>query len=265
MTTKTKELWTKISALRKKTTVHSNFFLFPQELEKMLQEKDTVVSEEENAVIVLEKTEAFYRLYYCASTLEGLIHSTQGFPWKMNAIPVVVDVVGHPDTEKAVISGLEKAGFRRIETLRYMRLRSDYFSSFHDFGEVMWAKGDDALEIERLLYKTFNIYVSRLPTRSEIEALISQGTVLIYPQGQHIAGLAIFKPIGRTQLLLDQLAVYGDHRGLGIGCKLLQTGCVRFGVGRNTVLWSLGNAVDFYEKCGFEKGKRVDYVLVKEG
>lgn len=263
--TSLEELRRKIAELRKNRSFQTNIFLSPDQLDKIVSAPETLVSIDGSLVCILEKERGFYRLHYCASTPEDMTEGLKLFLTKTSVGPVVADIVNRPQTVELSVSCLEQLGFRYVEKLTRMYLKAGQSALFHDNTEVSWAVRDDAAEIEKLLYQSFNIYVSRLPSREEITDMLCGKQILVERRDRCIAGIAIFKPQKGDRVLLDQLLVRDGYRGHGVGSNLLQAGVCRFGNGNVISLWALESAVSFYKRHGFDCEERVDYILLFEG
>lgn len=260
-----RELQQKIAQLRREGEFQTNAFLLPRQLEELLSRENTVVGMGEHYIAILEQEKGFYRLHYYMSQPEEARVVLRAFLCLHSEFPIVADLVNRPQAITEPAMCLNQIGFRHIETLTRMNLKPELTANCLDYPEVEWALAEDGPEIERLLYQTFNPFVSRLPDQEEILDLIAQKTILVVREAEDIAGLVQFKPMPGQQILLDQILVRPDSKQRKLGGKLLHAGVAKLGAGKRVSLWAHDRVIAFYEKYGFEPEERVDYILLFEG
>lgn len=259
------ELFRRIAGLRRERTFQTNLFSLPFQINEIAARRDSILVAENRWLLILERSTSFYRLHYFVAGMEELHRVGAAVVKSHSELPVVADVVNLPQAARRAADTLTAAGFSPIETLTYMTSRPEDTAAFLDFPQVERAVAQDSDTIERLLHQTFQIYISRLPTKETIEVLAKKGLILVERGSQGIMGLAIFKELSTRQLLLDQLLVDHGCRGGGVGKRLLQTGVKRLGSGKTVLLWAAEEALSFYQKLGFQSENRVDHILLYRG
>ena len=254
-----------IQQLRRGGAFQTNLFMLPAQINELLQREGTITMSEGKLILIFEKTSEFYRLYYCSSGVEKLTDIKDYIlELKLN-LPIVVDLVCRPEAAREISGYFKQIGFSQIETLIRMSVTPKQTAVYHNFEQVEWATESDVAQVERLLYQTFSVYVSRLPTQREISELIFENRILVERNQSQIIGLAIFKELSGRQVLLDQILVADSCKGSGVGKRLLQSGVVRFGLEKTISLWAIEKAVPFYEKFDFQRENRIDCILLYEG
>ena len=261
------ELLDHISQLKKRPEkFYTNLYVLPSQLENLIFKKNIQVFIKDHIIVIMEKEPSFFRLYYYASGLDLSLLELKQILLSFSNTAIVMDIV---EKNSAVLKTISdhflRIGFRQIETLLRMEFNSAKASLFQNDKMIQSAHEDDILEIEQLLYQTFNPYVSRLPSKKDISAMINMEEILLYKKDHMIAGLSIFKRVSKNRILLDQLLTNPSFRNQGIASKLIESGIIRNGTQNSFYLWAhtIGHdVVHFYENRGFEADGLKDYIFL---
>lgn len=243
---------TLIDSCRRKRALTNCFFL-PNQLKEMIGLEKLYLLEEENIKLFLEKESGFYRTYY-------FIYDTDNIkPIKVSA-PMVIEFPYNKVMTPAQIQHiclLKKMGFRLARESARMSMKPTEVKARNIFLKdisVDYAKTDDNIIIFELLNNTFEKMFAFLPSKEQVDSLITEKKILVCYCSGKIAGL-IHMDICKNISWIRQIVVMKEYRGRGIGGILLNR---YLAISKDYVnefmLWvDLSNiaAIDMYKKAGY--------------
>ena len=109
-------------------------------------------------------------------------------------------------------------------------------------------KQSDVIEI----YKA-NKWSSAQKPDELFNALLNSHSLLTAWDGEKLVGIGNAISDGYLVVYYPHLVIHPDYHGKGIGKSILKKFQEKYGNFHQQILVADGGAIDFYEKCGFEK------------
>lgn len=119
---------------------------------------------------------------------------------------------------------------------------------------------DQLLEIYRL-----NGWSSAEKPQELFNALTNSHSLLSAWNGEKLVGVANAISDGHLVVYYPHLLIHPEYQGKGIGRMLMATMVERYRNFHQQMLTADGNAIDFYEKCGFEKAGKTESMWIYQG
>ncbi len=245
----------------------TNFFPVQAKLQDWIDHDELLADRPDGTALFLRRDRDFWRLYFCAGTLDSLRRELARLE-RVKTEPIVLDLIGNDTALDEMVSALEPAGFRRYARLQRMARSSQSGISppNGDEAPVDFALKEDGADVQRLLELSFDRYADQLPSRHEIDAAIAGRQILTVKFNDELAGLLFFETQGFTSTL-RYWAVGERFRSLRVGGALMRHYFVIHGTARRFLLWVVSdnqNAIEKYQHYGYMPDGLRDQVLVNE-
>lgn len=261
------ELFFQVSKMKAKGKVLSNNFMDRSAIERFSAQDESILTYNEDAIALICRDNGIVRLYFYllglekAPALKALLRKAD----QHNA--VVVDCVGKENYVNSISDALCKNGF--IPYTRMTRWRS---------GEICLTNGsapngigfrvavpEQADEVLALLFRIFDPYVSKLPNKKQLEALIKQDLVFCAVHSEKVIAAVCLQRVGRAGIYIYQIAVSKEQRSVGLGGALLQFALRQFTDCSNFTSWiESGNEASqrLHQALGMRLDGLVDTILI---
>ena len=248
----------------------SNNFLSLADLEKFSLEPDSKLVYNEKAIALLCRDNGINRIHFhLASNRDGA--SLRELLPQHPEDPIVADCIGKQSHLDQLEQALCDIGF---ETYVHMsRWRTSHINFLPETKLQFMRESDnfrkagleDAEEIYKILYDTFDPYYSQLPTKDFLRELIREGLVFCALIKGHVAAVECMQKVGRNGIYCYELAVIPKHRNSGIGYYIWQYALSHFPDCRNYTSWTDNRNTasnHLHEMLGFAYDGLIDYVLI---
>jgi GNAT superfamily N-acetyltransferase len=96
-------------------------------------------------------------------------------------------------------------------------------------------------------------------------ALLNSHSLLTAWDGEKLIGIGNAISDGYLVVYYPHLVIHPDYQGKGIGKSILDKFQEKYGHFHQQILVADGGAVDFYEKCGFEKAGETKSMWIYNG
>lgn len=96
-------------------------------------------------------------------------------------------------------------------------------------------------------------------------ALLNSHSFLTAWDGKRLIGLGNALSDGHLVVYYPHLIVHPDYQGMGVGKLILNKFQERYGMFHQQILVADGKAIDFYEKCGFERAGETVSMWIYQG
>jgi ribosomal protein S18 acetylase RimI-like enzyme len=245
----------------------TNFFPVQAKLQDWIDHEELLTDAPDGPALFLRKDGDFWRLYFCAGTLDSLQRQLASLS-TLKTERVVLDLIGNAPALEDMIAAVEPAGFRRYARLQRM-------ARLHHAGlapapgiepPVHFAHRSEAEAIHLLLESSFDHFADQLPALHEIEAAIAARQILTVPCEGRLGALLFFETQGFTSTL-RYWAVAEEFRNRRLGGALMRHYFGLHGAVRRFLLWVVAdnhNAVEKYQHYGYLPDGLLDQVLVNE-
>ena len=121
-------------------------------------------------------------------------------------------------------------------------------------------KQSDVIEI----YKA-NKWSSAQKPDELYNALLNSHSLLTAWDGEKLVGIGNAISDGYLVVYYPHLVIHPDYHGKGIGRSILKKLQEKYGDFHQQILVADGGAIDFYEKCGFEKAGQTKSMWIYNG
>ncbi|RYE23262.1 MAG: N-acetyltransferase [Sphingobacteriaceae bacterium] len=126
--------------------------------------------------------------------------------------------------------------------------------------ETKDVKPEDILEI----YKA-NHWSSAQKPEELFKALLNSHSFVTAWDGEKLVGLGNALSDGYLVVYYPHLIVHPDYQGKGVGKLILKRFQEKYGQFHQQILVADGKAIDFYEKCGFERAGETKSMWIYQG
>ena len=96
-------------------------------------------------------------------------------------------------------------------------------------------------------------------------ALLNSHSLITAWDGEKLIGIGNAISDGYLVVYYPHLVIHPDYHGLGIGKSILKKLQEKYGNFHQQILVADGGAIDFYEKCGFEKAGETKSMWIYNG
>ncbi|SDZ81738.1 GNAT family N-acetyltransferase [Pedobacter hartonius] len=98
-----------------------------------------------------------------------------------------------------------------------------------------------------------------------INALLNSHSLVTAWEGEKLIGLGNALSDGYLVVYYPHLIIHPDYQGMGVGKLILNRFQEKYGRFHQQILVADGKAIDFYEKCGFERAGETKAMWIYQG
>ena len=261
------ELFSQVSRLKAYSKVISNNFLQRSAIEQFSAQEKSMLVYNQDAIALVCCDNGIARLYFYVSCLEKSSALRDLLCRADEYSAVVTDCVGKEDYVNAIPQAFCENGFRPYARMTRWRSGKICLAATPVPNGIclQTATLEQTEEILALLYSVFDPYVSKLPNKGQLDALIGQKLVFCAVRNGKVIAVVCLQKVGKTGIYIYQIAVSPKHRAAGLGSSLLQFALCRFSTFSSFTSWIEDNNVAscrMHQALGMRPDGLADGVLV---
>ena len=243
----------------------TNFFADLSRLSSWISKGDCLAERVNNSFFIIKRSDLFWNVYYCSSSLADLTDDLKIFQKKHTGQTMVFDIVGRDDQCQETMKVFQESGSKLATKLvRMTRLLDiDTVSPDYENSFVSYANEKDVLEIHSLLHRFFIERFEQIPYFEELIDYSHKKQILVCKEDEKMAGFLIFDHNPST-LYLRYWFTLPEFRNRGVGSRLFHS-FIEEGKGtRRQLLWVIQtneNAIKRYKHYGFTEENMYDYIM----
>lgn len=205
---------------------YTNCYFLKNKVLQLIERRKLYYEKQGNNVILYEKEEGFYRLYYWINDIENVKKIKNNLPVVIE-FPYSKELSQKNEIELGLIS---KLGFVLGRESSQMVMKKE---------EVIWKdelldgkirfdypKIDDYKRIKELLFMSFNALFAFLPTDEQLKTLINNHNIIVAYYDEEIVGALNTEQINNT-VWIRHICIDKKYQGKNIGSSLHNEGCKR--------------------------------------
>ena len=223
---------------------------------------DCFVENVENTLFIIKKSQTFWNVFYCSTTIEQLSADLKRFMGEYPGQTMVFDVVGREVQCQPVVDMFRQNGFAEATSLVRMTRMTEPMDFVPD-NSVRKVKKSEVAGIYTLLHQYFDEKTEQIPYLEELENYADQGHVLICEEEGKTAGFLIYE-LNATTLYLRYWFTHPDFRDRKVGSRLLRRFFEEGKTTKRQLFWVIRtneNAIIRYKHYGFQEENMLDYVM----
>ena len=243
----------------------TSLFASPENVVSWFQCEGVAAHRTNRAFFILRPERDFYRIYHVAEDLEALGEGLATLPPPFSDGTLVADLVGRPPEVAAQATEYAAHGFSPHKTLVRMIHTGPWPGAPIENFPLLCARPEDVGDILAFLERLLDRHAERIPQEEELVAWSIQGRIILARVQDQIAGLLIYRTIGKTSEL-QFWHVDGRYRGLSIGAHLIRNFFFSCRDSLRLTLWVISDnldSIDIYKHYGFRRELAVDQIMVK--
>lgn len=206
---------------------YTNCYFLKNKVLQLIEHRKLYYEKQGDNVILYEKEEGFYRLYYWISDIESVNEIK-------NNIPVVIEFPYSKELSqknKIELELISKLGFELGRESSQMVMKKE---------EVIWKDEllddkvrfdypniDDFKRIKELLFVSFNTLFAFLPTDEQLKSLINNHNIIVAYFDEEIVGVLNTEQVNNT-VWIRHMCIDKKHQGKNFGSSLHNEGCKRW-------------------------------------
>ena len=240
----------------------TNFFPNPERHGLWIGKGDCFTERLGNTLFVIRKSPAFWNVFYCAATEEGLEQDLKAFVSRNPGVPMVLDIVGREVQCRPLTALFTAAGWKEAASFVRMTRMTEPMAYTPD-ASVRPASGSDLPRISGLLRRFFDERTEQLPYNEELAIFADRKQILVCEVDGMLAGFLIFE-LSTATLCLRYWFTHPDLRGRKVGSRLLRRMLDQGKDTRRQLLWVMRTnteAIGRYRHYGFAEEDMVDHVM----
>ena len=240
----------------------TNFFLDPVKNSLWIQKGDCYTERVNNTLFIVRKSQAFWNVFYCSTTLDELGTDLGVFQSQNTGNSLMYDLVGRDIQCYPLVELFKAKGCSEATSFVRMNRMTEPMAYTPD-SSIRYATEDDLSLISEQLHHYFDERTEQIPYNEELKDSAKQKHVLVCEDNGIIAGFLIFE-LNATTLYLRYWFTHPDYRDKKVGSRLLSR---FFEEGKDTkrqILWVIctnENAIVRYHHYGFTEENMFDYVM----
>ena len=240
----------------------TNFFPNPERHGLWIAKGDCFTERWGNTLFIIKKSPAFWHVFYCAATQDGLEQDWKAFVSGNADVTLVSDIVGR-EAQCGPLTGLyAAAGCRETASLvRMTRMAAP--TAYEPDASVRLATASDLPRIDGLLHQYFDERTEQLPYAEELAEFVDLHRILVCEEDGILAGFLIFERYSAT-LYLRYWFTHPDYRDRKVGSRLMRRFFEEGKDTRRQLLWVIrrnGGAIARYRHYGFAEEDMFDHVM----
>ena len=240
----------------------TNFFPDPVKHALWIKQGDCFTDRAGNTLYIIKKSQDFWNVFYCSTTIDGLEADMKVF-LKMNPnITLMFDLVGRDIQCKPMVEKFKGLGCKEATSLVRMTRMTEPMEYVPD-ETIRYATEIDLLLISQQLHQYFDERTEQIPYDEELLEYIKEKRILVCEENGVIMGHLIFE-LNATTLYLRYWFTHPDYRDNKVGSRLLRR---YFEEGKDTkrqLFWVIrtnDNAIKRYKHYGFSEENMYDFVM----
>ena len=240
----------------------TNFFPDPVKHTLWIKKGDCFTDREGNTLFIIKKSQEFWNVFYCSTTIDGLETDLNDFQKKNPCITVMFDLVGRDIQCKPLVEKFKELGCKEATSLVRMTRMTEPMEYVPD-KTIRYAIEKDLPLISRQLHQYFDERTEQIPYDEELLGYAKEKRVLVCEEDGVIMGHLIFE-LNATTLYLRYWFTHPDYRDKKVGSRLLRR---FFEEGKDTkrqLFWVIrtnDNAIKRYKHYGFNEENMYDFVM----
>lgn len=244
----------------------SNAFYNIQQWKELEDRNVLGVYEGEKSIWVSIREKDVYRIVFFTESVED-IGAMDFSIFNGYDMPVVLEFLDKKNNIDKLQAIIEKKQFIRTKGLQRMyctNMNCGEAQLMEEGYSIQVAQKENGKEIYDILYKIFDIRVSRLPDMGQILKDIEERHVFVVKEQKRIAGVAYFQRQGAKVEYLYQLALLEQYRGKNLVYLLLNYAVKKLGEDKQYSVWVETDnvkGIHVYQKIGFQEDGLKEYVF----
>lgn len=240
----------------------TNFFPDPVKHALWIKQGDCFTDRAGNTLYIIKKSQDFWNVFYCSTTIDGLEADMKVFQ-KMNPnITMMFDLVGRDIQCKPMVDRFKELGCKEATSLVRMTRMTEPMEYAPD-ETIRYATEIDLPLISQQLHQFFDERTEQIPYDEELLEYAKEKRILVCEENGVIMGHLIFE-LNATTLYLRYWFTHPDYRDNKVGSRLLRR---FFEEGKDTkrqLFWVIRtnvNAIKRYKHYGFSEENMYDFVM----
>jgi len=240
----------------------TNFFPDPVKHALWIKQGDCFTDRAGNTLYIIKKSQNFWNVFYCSTTIDGLEADMKVFQ-KMNPnITMMFDLVGRDIQCKPMVDRFKELGCKEATSLVRMTRMTEPMEYVPD-ETIRYATEIDLPLISQQLHQFFDERTEQIPYDEELLEYAKEKRILVCEENGFIMGHLIFE-LNATTLYLRYWFTHPDYRDNKVGSRLLRR---FFEEGKDTkrqLFWVIRtnvNAIKRYKHYGFSEENMYDFVM----
>lgn len=236
--------------------ITSNFYVSPEEFEKLVKEKNVFCIEEEGGISLLVEyeTHVFFYFFYVGAKVS--------IPLDEMEKPIICEIFTKNQPEKGIDEVFIKERFRQIGIYQRYVLKSENIQEVKSGNSVI-RKSGAVNEVWDGIKENFNVLTDHLISQEEMEEKYV-GDQFYYCNEESVIEGALIHVTRNNKSVLEYIFVYPKYRRKGVAEELLETWLATYYQSVNKFeLWvNLDNkgAIELYKRYGFKEDRFTKYV-----
>ena len=240
----------------------TNFFPDSVKHALWIKKGDCLMDRVGNTLFIIKQSPSFWNVFYCSTTIDGLVADLKVFQ-KMNPdITMMFDIVGRDIQCQPLVNKFKGLDCKEATSLVRMTRMTDLMDYVPD-ETIRYATESDLPLISQQLHQYFDERTEQIPYDEELLEYAKEKRVLVCEENGVVMGHLIFE-LNASTLYLRYWFTHPDYRDKKVGSRLLRR---FFEEGKDTkrqLFWVIRtneNAIKRYKHYGFIEENMFDYVM----
>lgn len=198
----------------------TNSFLTLSELKAVASQENSVLCCNGKSIVIVYEDNHVKRANFYLTSFED-IESLGELLRQISLRPLIFDCVGSASLAQELERYLPSIGVKVYTTMSRWRASAiQNLDALQDSDMFKIAEAGDLDAVDQLLTAVFDPYVSHLPTKEKLAALIKDKLVFCAYSENKLIATVVFERIGKRGIYYYQNAVVEEYRATGIGVYL---------------------------------------------
>ena len=240
----------------------TNFFPDSVKHALWIKKGDCLMDRVGNTLFIIKQSPSFWNVFYCSTTIDGLVADLKVFQ-KMNPdITMMFDIVGRDIQCQPLVNKFKGLDCKEATSLVRMTRMTDLMDYVPD-ETIRYATESDLPLISQQLHQYFDERTEQIPYDEELLEYAKEKRVLVCEENGVVMGHLIFE-LNASTLYLRYWFTHPDYRDKKVGSRLLRR---FFEEGKDTkrqLFWVIRtneNAIKRYKHYGFIEENMFDFVM----
>lgn len=238
----------------------TNYYLDKVKHQIWIQKGCFFVERIANSLFFIKKNSSFMNVFYSSASINNLKEDLLNFNRRYAGETLIFDVVEKKTNCEEITDVFCKNGFNEYCSLE--RLSRINIEKIEPSSGIVYSDVNHVQEINTLLNQYFDVRAEQLPYLDELKEYALNNNILMYLEGNVVAGFVIFEKNNAT-LYLRYWFVHPEYRNRKIGSKLLRQFFYLGNNSRKQILWVITtneNAIKRYKYYGFKDDNLLDVI-----
>lgn len=240
----------------------TNFFPDPVKNSLWIVKGDCYTERVNNTLFIARKSQKFWNVFYCSTTLEELGADLAVFQGQNLGMVLMYDLIGREIQCQPLVELFKAKGCIEATSLVRMNRMTEPMVYDPD-SAIRYATEEDLPLIREQLHQYFDERTEQIPYDEELINYTKQNRIFVCEENGVIVGFLIFE-LNATTLYLRYWFTHPNFRNKKVGSRLLRR---FFEEGKDTkrqLFWVIRtneNAIKRYKHYGFKEENMYDYVM----